>query len=178
MPIWKEIQGHPNYEVSDEGQIRSRDKTVTTDKGWSFFSKGRILKPWKGTSGYHIVQLTDNQRASVHRIVATAFIANPNNKPQVNHKNGNKLDNRVVNLEWMTSRENNMHAKEVGLHNDRVVVAQKDPTTGEVLATFRSLKEAAEATGINYSSLAYAARGKYKTSGGFIWERVTTIRKE
>ena len=69
------------------------------------------------------------------------------------------------------------HANEEGLTEDRIPVEQIDPSTNLVLATYRSLKEAAEATGINYSSLAYCARGKYKTSGGFIWKRVTTSRK-
>lgn len=178
MEIWRPIKGHENYEVSNKGNIRSKDKIVTTKAGWTFKSSGRVLKPWKCKPGYLMVQLTNNKREMVHRLVAKVFIPNPDNKPMINHLNGDKTDNRVENLEWVTSSENVLHAKETGLCCDRVAVEQIDINTGEVLATFKSLKEAAKAVGVDHSSLAYCVRGKYKTSGGYKWRRVTTIRKE
>lgn len=178
MEIWKPIEGHPNYEVSSEGRIKSKDQTVRGPHGSTQVRKGRILKPWQSTNGYLMIQLTNNKRVMVHREVAKAFVENPHNKQCVNHINGDKTDPRAINLEWVTYSENMVHAKETGLADDRVSVKQIDPNTKEVIAVYESLKEASKTTGINYSSLAYCARGKYKTSGGYIWERVTTIRKE
>ena len=172
MEIWKEIKGHSNYEVSNLGRVRSKDKYITTKKGWKFFCKGRILKPW--FASYLTVQLTNNERHTIHRLVAEAFIPNPDNKPYVNHIDGDKRNCKVENLEWVTHQENCKHAYETGLRTDNVYVNQIDVNTGEVIATFKSMKEASRITGVNYDSIAHCARGDYKTGGGYKWERVTT----
>ena len=175
MEQWKEIQGHPNYEVSDAGRVRSKTKKITTKAGWSYTSKGRILKPW--CASYLTVQLTDNQRRTIHRLVATAFIDNPEGKREVNHIDGNKRNNAVANLEWVTRSENHIHAYYNTLRPDNKQAAQLDKETLEPIAYFTTMREAARKTGVNYDAIAHCVRGDFKTAGGFKWKRVTTIPK-
>lgn len=83
---------------------------------------GKKLKPFKGPNGYYIVWLCENRTKickSVHRLVAEKFISNPENKSQVNHVDGNKLNNHVSNLEWSTRSENVRHALQIGLNRKR-----------------------------------------------------------
>lgn len=115
MEIWKSIpqfEGH--YQVSDEGRVRSLDKTVNTAirHNQSVLKRGKVLKCNLKRNGYYSVDLcvkNTKKTISVHRIVASTFIENPLAKSQVNHKNGVKTDNRVSNLEWATRSENQQH---------------------------------------------------------------------
>ena len=108
-----------NYEVSDEGLVRSIDRTILGRDGTNYPFKGRVLRacPHKDT-GYLQVSLWKDGVGThhyVHRLVALAHIPNPENLPEVNHKNGNHADPRKDNLEWVTSRGNKIHAIETGL---------------------------------------------------------------
>lgn len=107
------------YEVSNMGNIRSLDRKVRGSFNLYAIKKGQKIKPVLNQSGYATVILcngpTGSKRKTIHRIVALAFIPNPENKPFINHINGNRTDNRVINLEWCTPAENAMHAWKTGL---------------------------------------------------------------
>ena len=100
-------------DVSDTGEIYTLDHTTIRSNGRIDNRKGKKLKPALDKYGYYRICLTFNGRRknfSVHRLVATAFLSNPNNKPTVNHINGIKTDNRVCNLEWATNKEQKEHS--------------------------------------------------------------------
>lgn len=108
MEIWKAIEGTKGFiEVSNEGRVRSLLRGTP-----------RVLKTTMDAKGYHRIRVTierDKKGFKLHREVAKAFIPNPYNKPQVNHKDGNKNNNSVSNLEWVTNKENTHHAIKNGL---------------------------------------------------------------
>jgi len=115
--IWHPCAGfETHYEVSNLGNVRSIERMVNHYCGGSKVNPSTILKAGKSKSGYLTVSfcidgVKSNQ--SVHRLVARAFIENESNKPQVNHKDGNKHNNNVDNLEWVTRSENGLHAYRV-----------------------------------------------------------------
>ena len=127
--IWKDIEGYEGiYQVSNLGNVKSLDRTVKYTK-WQYklckvveckhLVKGKTMIPWLNDTGYLVVDLSSKGKTRsylVHRLVAQAFIDNPENKPEVNHKDGNRQNPEASNLEWVTSSENKIHAYRTGLH--------------------------------------------------------------
>ena len=138
MEKFKDIKGYEGkYQVSNLGNVKS------------LIGKGRVLKPLKH-NGYLVAQLSKNgshKRHKTHRLVALTFIPNPLNKSEVNHINGNKTDNRLENLEWVTHRENTIHAFDMGLNKAQKVI---DTKTGKI---YNSISSASKEFNVNYATL-------------------------
>ena len=118
---WVKIKGYEDfYEISLNGKIRSKDRTMTDKIGRTRSWEGKILNPDIAPNGYYRVTFSINRKRKqfyVHRLIAEHFIPNPKNLPQVNHIDGNKLNNSLDNLEWVTVQENVVHAYKNGLIN-------------------------------------------------------------
>lgn len=173
--IWKDIKGYEGlYQASNLGRIKSLR---------NYHQTGRILKTFKRPNGYLIVTLCNRGKQttkSVHRLVAETFIEKESNKDQVNHKNGNKEDNRVDNLEWCTCKENINHAWENGLskvtkgmrehckaYNIKINQYNKDMG---IIKQWESASQAGRELNIFQQAIVNCLKGRSKTAGGFIWK--------
>lgn len=160
MEQWSPIPDS-HYSVSSEGRIRN-DET------------NRIKKPHINTSGYCQTELYKDgtaRRERVHRLVGQAFIPNPDNLPQINHKDGNKLNNNVENLEWVDNSQNMLHAYENGLHprvSSHGMLGHSNPNGGrkgkpifcvETGVTYKNMAEAERQTGIPDSCICDCLKG-------------------
>lgn len=192
MEIWKDIEGYEGlYQVSNLGNVKSLSKEKTTKLIGIFKTKEKILSKGKDSRGYYSVVLYKNKikkDISVHRLVAMAFIPNPENKPTVNHIDGNKCNNNVENLEWCTYQENTQHAYRTGLnpilkgkdnpmygrhaenHNHSKPVEQYD-LEGNFIKKWVNMREAEIALNIARGKVSACCNGNQKTAGGYIWKK-------
>lgn len=164
--VWKKIENHENYEISSHGRIRSH--------------KGTILKTFQ-QHGYEKLTLwkkvNDEKKGTnvrIHRLVAEAFIPNPLEKKEVNHKNGVKSDNRVENLEWATPKENMQHLLKIGGNRNQVEIHMMHSETGECLV-FDTMSKAGQHFNLQRATIwGYSVTGHWN---GWIIERVVTERR-
>lgn len=172
--IWKDINGYENeYQISNLGNVRSLDKKVNCGYNSFAIKNGKVLKLHQSLK-YKYIMLSSNNKQKMYRVhilVAKAFIPNPQNKTQVNHKNGNKLDNRVENLEWVTPKENLIHAwkNKLNKRGEPKEIFQYDKTE-KFIRKYESAKEASRQTRIDHANICRCASKKAKTAGGFIWK--------
>ncbi|MGJ1211954.1 NUMOD4 domain-containing protein [Sphingobacterium multivorum] len=116
--IWLPVPNYPNYEVSNLGRVKTLQRAMKSKAGSIAAVNEKIMKGSFSRDGYPIVKISNQfgkKILKVHRLVAMAFIPNPDNKPQVNHINGVKTDNYTDNLEWVTGKENVTHGYQTGL---------------------------------------------------------------
>lgn len=160
--MWKAIKNYEGvYEINKLGEIR-RVKT------------GKILRGYVGPDGYKRVGLTVNCKTKpylIHRLIAIAFIPNPNNYPCVNHKDENKSNNSLDNLEWCTYKYNLNY----GTHNLRANESRKKPIlqyskNGEFIREWKSVTDLKNETGMDITHVSSCCKGKRKTANGYRWQ--------
>ena len=168
--VWRDVKGYEGlYQVSDQGRVKSL--------GRKWRKSERFLKPVVRHDGYVVVGLYSGGKPKtfkVHRLVCEAFHENPDNKPQVNHINEIKTDNRACNLEWATARENS----NFGTRTERSGKAQSKPVAqyaqdGELIKIWPSTREVERQAGFRHGYICQSANGKRKQAYGFIWKYVS-----
>ena len=160
--IWKPVSGY-KYLVSDAGEVYS----LITD---------RVLKPQSNNKGYLYLKLHHwgkIKAVSIHRLVAQAFIPNPKNLPQVNHKDGNKQNNNVDNLEWVTGKQNRLHAYRTGLTSKFDTPVVQLTISGQLIKRFGTIYQAARETGLNAGNIYHNCKGNLYRTGNyrFVFEK-------
>lgn len=177
---WLDVAGlEGRYQVSDDGYVRSLPDIDERGR----FMPGNILKAHPNDAGYPVVQIAGST-VRVHRLVAQAFIPNPDQLPEVNHKNGIKSDARAVNLEWCSRSENHKHRYAVlgqvgGMTGKRGVKCANSkqvrgtPVGGGTPLYFGSAAEAQRITGIHASGIGMAARGQLRSFKGHLWQYIS-----
>lgn len=162
--IWKDIPGYEGlYKISSFGYIMS-------------IRRKKLIKNYKRKDGYIQVRLTKSKKVKnflLHRLVAVTFIENINNYEFINHKDGNKENNCINNLEWCDRSYNILHAYDNGLIKKRKKVKQYDKNNN-LLNTYASIMEASKETNIDRAHISTCCKGKkcYKSAGGYIWRYV------
>lgn len=175
--IWKDIKGYEGlYQISNLGRVKSLVRKRVL--------KERILKPKKKNSGYLFVCLCKNGELKyfhIHRLVAIAFIVNQKNKSQINHKDCNKENNNINNLEWVTPKENNLHARKNVIFKYNNVSGFEHPKTNQILQldnkrnclyVWETVKDISNYYKISETAIMNATRNKIK-SIGYYWEKIS-----
>lgn len=177
MEIWKPIPGYEFYEASSEGRIRSVRHYVRCGRYNAPLGRGgHILKPTLNHHGYEYVSICcggKSKKITVHRLVAMAFLPNPDNLPAVNHKDETRTNNRPDNLEWCTNKYNSNYGTlphRLSVNAQKYNILKCDINTGEVIERFDTCKEAAASVNTKEYNIRFNVWGRTKSHAGFIWK--------
>lgn len=171
--IWKDIKGYEGYQVSNLGNVRSLNYRHT--------NKVKTLNPHTNNKGYLLInlyQMGKMKTFQIHRLVAQTFIPNQDNLPLVNHKDENKQNNCVENLEWCTHKYNvnygnsieKMKLKKIGSNNYKSKIVFQYTKDGEFIKSWDSTMDVQRGLGIPASNIGSCARGEVQSSHGYIWK--------
>jgi hypothetical protein len=182
MEIWQNIEGFEGlYKVSTKGVVISlgKGKSTNPDK-----CKQRVIKPRIKNNGYMQVKISKEGKRShllLHRVVAKTFILNNDNKPEVNHIDGDKQNNDISNLEWVTSSENQKHAFRIGkqkaikdIHNKQSIKIRQLDLNGNIIKVWNSINQVKREIGFNTFGIIKCCQKqkRYNTAYGYKWEYV------
>lgn len=175
MEEWKDIEQFEGlYQISNEGRVRSLDRDIETSTGTRHY-KSNILNKYEKENGYYTVNLYNKgvkENKFIHKLVAEAFIPNPDNKPCVDHINGNNQDNRVENLRWCTQQENNnfeLYRQHQTNNPLKSKIVYQYTLDGRLLAIFPSTMEVERKFGFGNTNISKCCLGKTRTSKGYRW---------
>lgn len=182
--VFKDIPNYVGlYQISNFGNVKSLKRKIKNKNGFRIVEE-KILKPYINSCGYYCVNLRKNSKIEIkllHRLIAENFIENKNNFKIINHKDGNKLNNNIQNLEWCTYSYNNKEAYRLNLkkptfknkfgkeHNKTKRIEQYDLKNNFIKIWYGSY-EIERNLGINHSQIINCCKNRQKTSGGFIWK--------
>lgn len=174
--IWKPIIGYENlYEVSSKGRVKSIARVINRKNGRKQFVKEKLIAPANNGKGYYRVRLAKNGKNTayaLHRLVASSFIPNPKELPEINHKDEDKSNNIVENLEWC-DRAYNMN---YGTRKSRAALANSTPiiqidADGKLVKEWVSCVEAARQLDIHYQNIDQCVRGNIKQIKGYMFQK-------
>jgi hypothetical protein len=163
---WREI--NPNNLLDEE--INTNKKYYVSNLGRFKNSFGTVMENYKVNENGYIRVFIYNKTFALHRLIAFTFIENPDNKEQVNHIDGNKLNNSVGNLEWVTNKENQIHKFQIGLGNNFTRCIKQYNLDGTLIKQYQSIADASRILKIGKSNIQGVLQHKRKTAGGFIWK--------
>ena len=177
---WRDINGYEGiYQVSSLGRVRSLDRIIEQVTRWGDIHprliKGTCLQPHNLRGGYLGVMLSEHRQKKmtlIHRLVAIAFIPNPQSLETVNHKDENKKNNRADNLEWMSRGDNVRYGTGIQRKRNTSIPVVQMSIDGTHIQTYTSAKAAGETLGLHPTNITACCRGKRgaRTAGGYRWK--------
>lgn len=173
--VWKPYPEFSFVEVSSIGRVRTLDRVVLRKNGRKNIVKGHVLKQWRNSGGYLLVSFGINGKVVailVHRLVAQTFIPNPDNLPEVNHKDCDRTNNCVSNLEWCTGQYNVAYKEKYGISAKEATKVLNHPVYAVNLKTlevsrFESQMEAGRSLGVAQQSISAVIKGRYSQTKGY-----------